>query len=176
MIRIRFPGDRRTELHSCRPKASWGRFAGHYERAHAACSCLIRTEEIADPPIGVADSAIGFKSERNKPEIAFFNWTDNLGAGINAVDDGRKKLAEMLNSLYEATKSGQGKEAPDEVQDRLVGYDGWPAFRAANAAHPSRDGRKKPIEPHSRPIYYACSIISVPGSGSALSATSASSS
>ena len=54
--------------------------------------------------------------------MAFFNWTDKLSVGIKAVDDDHKKLVEMLNSLYEAMKSGQGKEALGKVLDRLIGY------------------------------------------------------
>jgi hemerythrin-like metal-binding protein len=54
--------------------------------------------------------------------MAFFNWTDNLSVGIKALDDDHTKLVEIINSLYEAMKSGQGKEALGKTFDQLIRY------------------------------------------------------
>jgi len=54
--------------------------------------------------------------------MAFLYWSDNLSVGVKASDDDHKKLIEMLNSLYEGMKNGQGKEVVGKVLDDLVRY------------------------------------------------------
>ena len=45
-----------------------------------------------------------------------------MSVGVKAADDDHKKLIGLLNRLYEAMKSGQGREVVGKVLDDLINY------------------------------------------------------
>lgn len=54
--------------------------------------------------------------------MAFFEWKEDYSVGIKKIDEQHKKLVTYLNDLYEAMKSGKGKEALDGILNGLVHY------------------------------------------------------
>jgi hemerythrin-like metal-binding protein len=54
--------------------------------------------------------------------MAFLNWNNDMSVGVKALDDDHKKLIDLLNTLCEGMKSGQGREVVGKVLDELVRY------------------------------------------------------
>ncbi len=54
--------------------------------------------------------------------MPFMQWTSALDLGIAPFDDQHKKLVVLLNSLYDAMRAGQGKDALGKILDGLVSY------------------------------------------------------
>ncbi len=56
--------------------------------------------------------------------MSFFDWDERFSVGVTEIDDQHKRLVALLNELYEAMYSGQGREALGHVLAGLVGYAG----------------------------------------------------
>lgn len=49
-------------------------------------------------------------------------WTSQLATGVKFVDEQHRKLVDMINCLYKAMKSGQGKDSIEKLLDDLANY------------------------------------------------------
>lgn len=49
-------------------------------------------------------------------------WNENLSVGVDAMDMQHKKLIDLINKLFDAMKSGQGKQMLKSVLTELVSY------------------------------------------------------
>ena len=49
-------------------------------------------------------------------------WTSQLATGVRFVDEQHRKLVDMINDLYKAMKSGQGKAVIEKLLDDLANY------------------------------------------------------
>ena len=54
--------------------------------------------------------------------MAFMNWTDKFSVGIPSIDAQHKKLVSMVNELFDAMKSGHGKDAVGKTLAGLIQY------------------------------------------------------
>lgn len=56
--------------------------------------------------------------------MALFEWSDKYSVNIKQIDEQHKKLVDMLNELYEAMKTGKGKEVLGKTLTELIQYVG----------------------------------------------------
>jgi hemerythrin len=49
-------------------------------------------------------------------------WTEDLSVGIREIDSQHQKLIGLINTLHDAMKSGQGKQALESTLQELAGY------------------------------------------------------
>jgi hemerythrin len=54
--------------------------------------------------------------------MAFFDWKEEYSVNIKEIDKQHQKLVEMLNSLYDALKKGEGLEALGSTLSELISY------------------------------------------------------
>ncbi len=54
--------------------------------------------------------------------MAFFDWKEEYSVNIREIDIQHQKLVEMLNSLYEALKKGEGIDALGATLSDLISY------------------------------------------------------
>ena len=54
--------------------------------------------------------------------MSIIQWKKTYNIGIGLIDDQHKKLIEILNELYEAHKSGTGKDLVNISLEKLVEY------------------------------------------------------
>jgi hemerythrin len=54
--------------------------------------------------------------------MAYFEWKEEYGVGIQKLDAQHRTLVAYLNDLYAAMSEGKGKETLDKVLDGLVQY------------------------------------------------------
>ncbi|MCX8027333.1 MAG: bacteriohemerythrin [Thermodesulfovibrionales bacterium] len=54
--------------------------------------------------------------------MSFIQWNDDLSIGVQEIDDQHKGLVEMVNTLYEAMKSGENKELINNMVFKLKDY------------------------------------------------------
>lgn len=54
--------------------------------------------------------------------MPLMEWNAKLGVGVRVIDDDHQKLVGMVNDLYDAMKSAQGKEVLGRVLDGLISY------------------------------------------------------
>jgi hemerythrin-like metal-binding protein len=52
----------------------------------------------------------------------FFEWSDDLSVGVEAMDQHHKKLVDLINRLHEAMRSGQGRAVIGPALDELANY------------------------------------------------------
>lgn len=53
--------------------------------------------------------------------MEFFEWTEDLETGIDIIDEQHKRIVLYINSLYDASRTGNAKVV-GEVIDELVDY------------------------------------------------------
>jgi hemerythrin len=56
--------------------------------------------------------------------MAFIDWSSQLSVNIRSIDEQHKKLVGMVNDLFEAMKTGKGKDVLGKVLDGMVKYVG----------------------------------------------------
>jgi len=56
--------------------------------------------------------------------MAFMDWNDNLSVNIKEIDEQHKKLLAMINELFDAMKTGKGKEVTGKTLTGLIEYVG----------------------------------------------------
>ncbi len=49
-------------------------------------------------------------------------WTNSLATGIASIDSQHQQLVRLVNELYDAMTTNQGKEATGKILGELVGY------------------------------------------------------
>lgn len=49
-------------------------------------------------------------------------WTNDLMVSVPKVDEQHQKLVELVNSLYNAMKTGKGKEVSGKILKELIDY------------------------------------------------------
>jgi len=49
-------------------------------------------------------------------------WSDDLSVGIQEIDSQHKKLVSLINTLHDAMKAGQGKQALEATLQELADY------------------------------------------------------
>lgn len=54
--------------------------------------------------------------------MPLMEWNAKLGVGVRAIDDDHQKLVGMVNDLYDAMRTAQGKEVLGKVLDGLISY------------------------------------------------------
>jgi hemerythrin len=54
--------------------------------------------------------------------MAYFTWEEKYSVGVKAIDEQHKKLIDLINTLYEAMRSGKGKEVLTKTIDSLIDY------------------------------------------------------
>jgi hemerythrin len=54
--------------------------------------------------------------------MAYFDWDEKYSVGVKIIDQQHMRLVELLNELYEAMRSGRGKDVLQGVLDGLVDY------------------------------------------------------
>ena len=54
--------------------------------------------------------------------MALIQWQEGLSVGITSIDDQHKKLINMINSLNDSIKQGNGKSVTGQVLEDLVVY------------------------------------------------------
>ncbi|MDR3590203.1 MAG: bacteriohemerythrin [Negativicutes bacterium] len=54
--------------------------------------------------------------------MALIKWTERLSVGVPKIDEEHKKLVEMINSLHEAMRLGNGKEVLAKILDECTAY------------------------------------------------------
>jgi hemerythrin len=54
--------------------------------------------------------------------MPLMTWNDKMSVGVALLDNDHKKLVGMLNQLFDAINSGQGKESLGNILDGLVDY------------------------------------------------------
>jgi hemerythrin-like metal-binding protein len=54
--------------------------------------------------------------------MAYMDWSDNLSVGVDSVDKQHKKLVSMVNYMFDAMKSGKGRDILNKILDGLVDY------------------------------------------------------
>jgi hemerythrin-like metal-binding protein len=54
--------------------------------------------------------------------MAYFNWDDKYSVGVREIDDQHRKLVSLVNALYEAMGSGQGRTVVGKVLNELISY------------------------------------------------------
>ena len=54
--------------------------------------------------------------------MPLMTWNDKMSVGVALLDNDHKKLVSMLNQLFDAINSGQGKESLGTILDGLVDY------------------------------------------------------
>jgi hemerythrin len=54
--------------------------------------------------------------------MAFFEWTDKYSVGVPSIDGQHKRLIEIINSLYESMRAGQGEIALGKLLEDLASY------------------------------------------------------
>ncbi len=54
--------------------------------------------------------------------MAFMDWSDKLSVGVPSIDAQHKKLVSMVNELFDAMRSGHGKDAVGKTLTGLIQY------------------------------------------------------
>ena len=54
--------------------------------------------------------------------MSLMTWTTELSVGVNEIDDQHKKLVGFINTLHDAMKAGQGKQALGTTLQELAAY------------------------------------------------------
>lgn len=54
--------------------------------------------------------------------MALITWNDNLMTNVAECDQQHKRLIELINSLHDAMKAGQGREILEKVLSSLTEY------------------------------------------------------
>lgn len=54
--------------------------------------------------------------------MSLLAWSNMFSVGVKDIDDQHKKLVDMANTLNDAMKAGQGKEAIGKILGELVSY------------------------------------------------------
>ena len=54
--------------------------------------------------------------------MPFFDWTPALSVGVTTFDEQHKKLIDLINTLHEAMKSGQGRDRLEATLTALKDY------------------------------------------------------
>ena len=54
--------------------------------------------------------------------MAYFDWTEELSTGIDAIDKQHRHLIGIVNDLYEAMRKGKGKEIIRNTLSELLDY------------------------------------------------------
>ncbi len=54
--------------------------------------------------------------------MALITWSDALSVQVREIDDQHKRLVQLINSLHDAMKAGQGKEALEKTLQELANY------------------------------------------------------
>jgi hemerythrin len=54
--------------------------------------------------------------------MPLIEWTDRLSVSVSTIDADHKRLVQMANELYDAMKSGKGKDTLGKILDGLVSY------------------------------------------------------
>jgi hemerythrin-like metal-binding protein len=54
--------------------------------------------------------------------MALLTWTDDLSTGNAEVDSQHRKLVDLLNSLHDAMRSGQGAQDLSGIFDEVLAY------------------------------------------------------
>lgn len=54
--------------------------------------------------------------------MAYMEWSDKLSVGVESIDSQHRKLVSMVNELFDAMKSGQGKDKMGKTLDGLIAY------------------------------------------------------
>lgn len=58
----------------------------------------------------------------NTPRPLFIEWSDRLSVGVAAMDAHHKKLVDLINELYSAMRSGEGRKAVKPALAELTKY------------------------------------------------------
>ena len=54
--------------------------------------------------------------------MALMTWKEEYSVNIKVIDSQHKKLVDLLNQIYDATKVGKGKEVLAKILSELVSY------------------------------------------------------
>lgn len=54
--------------------------------------------------------------------MAFINWNDSYLLGVLSIDNQHKKIADIINRLDDAMKSGRGREILEQILFELVDF------------------------------------------------------
>ena len=54
--------------------------------------------------------------------MAIITWNDKLSVGVPQIDQQHKKLIDIVNTFFDAMKSGQGSKALEKAIPELVNY------------------------------------------------------
>ena len=77
---------------------------------------LILSDLAKELSVLIADLKSGMETNILMP------WTSQLATGVRFVDEQHRKLVDMINDLYKAMKSGQGKAVIEKLLDDLANY------------------------------------------------------
>ncbi|WP_243360922.1 bacteriohemerythrin [Fundidesulfovibrio terrae] len=86
---------------------------GIHDSAHAVLELSELSRELS---VLIADLKSGMQAGILMP------WTSDLATGVKIIDEQHHKLVDIINHLYAAMKSGQGKSALEKILDELAGY------------------------------------------------------
>jgi hemerythrin len=54
--------------------------------------------------------------------MPFFDWTEELTTGHAGIDSDHKHLVELVNTLYQAMKTGKGNDVLGKILGELITY------------------------------------------------------
>jgi hemerythrin len=54
--------------------------------------------------------------------MAYMNWSDDLSVSISEIDGQHKNLVAQINTLHDAMRAGQGKDALEKILGELADY------------------------------------------------------
>jgi len=54
--------------------------------------------------------------------MVLFEWNDSYSVGVSVFNEEHKKIINLINNLYEAMKTGRGKESLGSIFNELVDY------------------------------------------------------
>ncbi|MFZ5425419.1 MAG: bacteriohemerythrin [Thermodesulfobacteriota bacterium] len=86
---------------------------GIHDSAHAVHQLTELSRELS---VLIADFKSGMQADVLMP------WTSELATGVRIIDDQHRVLVDMVNKLYAAMKSGQGKGVLEKLLDGLAEY------------------------------------------------------
>ena len=87
--------------------------SGIYDSANAVQDLSELAQELQ---VLIADLKSGMEADVLMP------WTSGLATGVKIIDEQHRKLVDMINGLYKAMKSGQGRDVMGKLLDQLAEY------------------------------------------------------
>ena len=67
-------------------------------------------------------SRVTIHKRKKEKYMSFFTWDASYSNGIQSIDDQHRKLIKLADELFEAMKSGKGKEVIGKVLSSLIDY------------------------------------------------------